>query len=106
MALSCCCIEVQDGIVCDGERREETGEVTKTNSRRSEEAPGSGEGQAEVDDQLARALKLIERDAEARLAAIAMHAMRSFGAWAAPVLDEWRRRYPDRPLLGALAGGR
>ena len=57
------------------------------------------------EEERGRVRKLIERDAEARLGAMAVHAMRRFGAGAGPVLDAWRRRYPDRPLLSVVAGG-
>ncbi|CAM9972152.1 unnamed protein product [Ectocarpus sp. 8 AP-2014] len=48
---------------------------------------------------------MIARDVEARLGAMAVHAMSRFGEGAAPVLDEWKRRFPDRPLLFVLGGG-
>ncbi|CAM9942030.1 unnamed protein product [Ascophyllum nodosum] len=48
--------------------------------------------------------ELISRDVEARLGALAVHAMKSFGGGAAPVLDIWRGRYPDRALLRVLGG--
>lgn len=51
-----------------------------------------------------RGSELVRRDAKARLAAMAVHAMSRFGGEAAPVLAEWKNRYPDRPLFEALAG--
>ncbi|CAM9603134.1 unnamed protein product [Ectocarpus sp. 12 AP-2014] len=47
---------------------------------------------------------MIASDVEARLGAMAVHAMSRFGEGAAPVLDEWKRRFPDRPLLFVLGG--
>lgn len=47
---------------------------------------------------------MIKRDVEARITAVAVHAMSHFGAGAAPVLDEFRKLFPDRPLLFALGG--
>ena len=71
-----------------------------------QDAGGHGEdGAGDGKEECGRARKLIERDAEARLGAMVMHAMQRFGAEATPVLDEWRRRYPDRPLLSVVAGG-
>lgn len=71
-----------------------------------QDAGGQGGVEAEEgEEEWGRARKLIERDAEARLGAMAVHAMQRFGAGAGPVLDEWTRRYPDRPLLSIVAGG-
>ncbi|CAM9163920.1 unnamed protein product [Choristocarpus tenellus] len=50
-----------------------------------------------------RAREFIERDAEARHAAIVVQAMSQFGSGAAPVLAEWSRIYPGRPLLERLS---
>lgn len=64
---------------------------------------GSGEHGCE---RQRRGRDMIARDIEARLGAMGVHAMSRFGAGAAPVLDEWTKRFPDRPLLFALGGGR
>lgn len=48
---------------------------------------------------------MVARDVEARLGAMAVLAMSRFGSGAAPVFEEYRRRFPDRPLLFALGGG-
>ncbi|CAM9450282.1 unnamed protein product [Ectocarpus sp. 13 AM-2016] len=47
---------------------------------------------------------MIASDVEARLGAMAVHAMSRFGEGAAPVLHEWKSRFPDRPLLFVLGG--
>lgn len=65
-----------------------------------------GEGGKHRLEQQRRGRDMIARDIEARLGAMGVHAMGRFGAGAAPVLDEWRKRFPDRPLLFALGGGR
>ena len=49
---------------------------------------------------------MVARDIEARLGAMGVQAMSRFGGGAAPVLDEWKKRFPDRPLLFSLGGRR
>lgn len=56
------------------------------------------------DERWQREERMIARDVEARLGAMAVHAMSRFGEGAAPVLDEWKRRFLDRPLLFVLGG--
>eukprot|EP00903_Cladosiphon_okamuranus_P010619 g10042.t1 len=63
------------------------------------------EGAGHESEQRRRGNDMIARDIEARLGAMGVHAMSRFGAGAAPVLDEWRKRFPDRPLLLSLTGG-
>ena len=57
-------------------------------------------------EQRRRGRDMVARDIEARLGAMGVQAISSFGARAAPVLDEWKKRFPDRPLLFSLGGGR
>ncbi|CAM9313989.1 unnamed protein product, partial [Hapterophycus canaliculatus] len=57
------------------------------------------------DERRRRGHEMVARDLEARLGAMAVLAMSRFGSGAAPVLEEYRRRFPDRPLLLALGGG-
>lgn len=47
---------------------------------------------------------MVARDIEARLGAMGVQAMSRFGGGASPVLDEWRKRFPDKPLLLPLRG--
>lgn len=68
----------------------------------TEEEGGAGGGGERL-ERRRRAADMVARDVEARLGAMAVHAMGRFGAAAAPVLAERRKRFPDRPLLFALA---
>lgn len=57
-------------------------------------------------EQQRRGRDMVARDVEARLGAMGVQAMSRFGAGAAPVLDEWKKHFPDKPLLFSLGGGR
>eukprot|EP00752_Nemacystus_decipiens_P002571 g2409.t1 len=62
---------------------------------------GDGEG-----EQHRRGRDMVSRDIEARIGAMGVQAMSRFGAGAAPVLNEWNKCFPDRPLLFSLGGAR